>query len=181
MKGKLEASGNCNSMLPMDIRTDMSLYDYPRAFYRMFSGCTALTSAPQLPATTLAESCYNSMFTGCKALTSAPQLPSTTLADSCYESMFSGCTSLTSAPQLPATTLADNCYYGMFNGCKALTEVRIAATNISAKNCLWNWLSGVSSTGDFYCDPNTNFETDSTSGIPQNWTRHALADYPVTP
>ena len=28
----------------------------------MFSGCTALTKAPALPATTLSEWCYNSMF-----------------------------------------------------------------------------------------------------------------------
>ena len=31
----------------------------------MFSGCTSLVNAPELPATTLSESCYNSMFYGC--------------------------------------------------------------------------------------------------------------------
>ena len=86
----------------------------------MFLGCTALTQAPELPATTLAESCYSFMLDGCTSLTQAPALPATTLAPYCYRSMFYGCTSLTKAPALPATTLADSCYYSMFNGCTSL-------------------------------------------------------------
>ena len=76
----------------------------------MFYGCTKLTQAPALPATTLAVDCYNYMFYGCSSLTSAPELPATTLAVGCYNSMFNGCTSLTQAPALPATTLAVGCY-----------------------------------------------------------------------
>ena len=34
----------------------------------MFSGCTSLTSAPELPATTLARYCYGNMFSGCTKL-----------------------------------------------------------------------------------------------------------------
>ena len=34
----------------------------------MFKGCTSLTKAPYLPATTLASGCYNSMFYNCKKL-----------------------------------------------------------------------------------------------------------------
>ena len=45
--------------------------------------------------------CYQYMFIDCKNLTSAPELPATTLASSCYNHMFYGCTSLTSAPELP--------------------------------------------------------------------------------
>ena len=86
----------------------------------MFYGCTSLTQAPALPATTLAVSCYAYMFYGCTSLTQAPALPATTLAVSCYYSMFYGCTSLTQAPALPATTLAVNCYRGMFYGCSSL-------------------------------------------------------------
>ena len=88
----------------------------------MFYGCTALISAPELPATTLSNGCYNSMFYGCTALTQAPALPATTLADYCYNSMFKGCTSLISAPELPATTLSNGCYGFMFRGCTALTQ-----------------------------------------------------------
>ena len=34
----------------------------------MFQGCTSLISAPELPATTLADFCYYRMFNGCYAL-----------------------------------------------------------------------------------------------------------------
>ena len=144
----------------------------------MFYGCQSLTKAPELPATALASTCYNRMFYGCRSLTKAPELPATTLADYCYWQMFEGCQSLTKAPELPATTLADSCYNNMFSGCQSLKEVRIAATT-TATDALKEWLNNVSATGDFYCDPNaTIFPTDSVSGIPANWTRHALADYP---
>ena len=84
----------------------------------MFSGCTSLTTAPALPATTLASNCYNSMFNGCTSLTTAPALPATTLAVRCYDSMFANCKSMTSIPTLPATNLVESCYYSMFIGCK---------------------------------------------------------------
>ena len=42
---------------------------------------------------TMADSCYNYMFNGCTSLTTAPSLPATTLATRCYY-MFNGCTSI---------------------------------------------------------------------------------------
>ena len=206
MAGKIEASGNVNSMLSSDFENLTSLSGCNYAFYRlfgscssltqapqlpattlavlcysfMFDGCTSLTQAPVLPATTLANGCYGIMFYGCTSLTQAPQLPATTLADSCYRLMFNGCSSLTQAPQLPATALAEFCYFNMFSGCSNLNEVRIAATT-TASFALNQWLSGVSATGDFYCDPNaTIFPTDSASGIPSGWVRRNIADYPTT-
>ena len=86
----------------------------------MFYGSTNLTTAPALPATTLAPYCYYGMFQGCSNLTTAPALPATTLADYCYAYMFLGCNSLTTAPALPATTLTDYCYAYMFDGCASL-------------------------------------------------------------
>lgn len=180
MTGKIEAWHNVMSMY----RTkDFSTYEsvVEGAFLYMFSGCKSLTKAPVLPATSLAKSCYERMFSGCTSLVEAPALSATSLADFCFQNMFGGCVSLTKAPELPATILYRWCYRDMFSGCSKLKEVRISATT-TATDALANWLSGVSATGDFYCDPNaTIFPTDSTSGIPENWTRHALADYPVTP
>lgn len=99
----------------------MTRIDVPHRCYTfMFQGCTALTSAPALPAETLTYGCYSSMFQGCTSLTSAPALPVTTLAKYCYSNMFYGCTSLTTAPELPATTLAEECYYSMFSDCTSL-------------------------------------------------------------
>ena len=149
-------------------------------YISMFEGCQSLTESPELPATTLAQDCYISMFEGCQSLTKAPELPATTLAGGCYSSMFRNCQSLTKAPELPATTLVKYCYGSMFYGCQSLKEVRVSATT-TVGNALVNWLKGVSATGDFYCDPNaTIFPTNSASGIPEGWTRHALADYPQT-
>ena len=88
----------------------------------MLDGCSNLTAAPALPATTLASSCYFNMFSGCSSLNQAPELPATTLANHCYYGMLAGCSSLTQAPALPATTLASACYYSMFSGCSSLTQ-----------------------------------------------------------
>ena len=96
-----------------------TLADY--CYENMFAGCTALTTAPELPATTLASNCYLGMFKGCTLLTTAPALNATNLAPKCYADMFNGCTALTTAPALNATTLADYCYYAMFSGCTSLT------------------------------------------------------------
>ena len=129
MTGRIEASGNCNSMLSSNYENITSLSKMWFAFCNLFQDCESLTKAPELP----------------------------------------------------ATILEAGCYYGMFSGCSSLKEVRISATE-TATNALHIWLYGVSATGDFYCDPNaTIFPTDSVSGIPQNWVRHDIADYPVNP
>ena len=104
-------------------------------YAHMFNGCTALTQAPALPATTLAEGCYSNMFNGCKSLTQAPALPATTLADVCYQNMFNGCKSLTQAPALPATTLANICYANMFTDCTSLTQAPALPATTLENNC----------------------------------------------
>ena len=114
-------------------------------YFGMFQGCTSLTTAPKLPATTLAHGCYAGMFRGCTSLTTAPALPATTLADSCYNAMFSECSSLTIAPELPATTLAHGCYNGMFLVCTSLTTApKLPATTL-ANSCYYDMFSGCSS------------------------------------
>jgi hypothetical protein len=110
------------------------------------------------------------MFKGCTSLTIAPELPATTLAGSCYRSMLNDCTSLTIAPELPATTLAYECYLYMFKGCSNLNYIKCLATDISATKCTTNWVDGVSSTGTFIKHPNMNDWTTGASGIPSVWT-----------
>lgn len=112
----------------------------------MFKGCTSLTTAPSiLPATTLTSYCYNQMFYGCTSLTSAPLLSATTLANSCYGEMFRGCTSLTTAPTLPVTTLAERCYSYMFFGCTNLTTAPTLPATTLANGCYSNMLNGCTS------------------------------------
>ena len=121
-----------------DIRTLLDWRNYSTVntqnarFCRLFNECKVLTSAPELPATTLADNCYVGMFYGCTSLTAAPELKATTLADYCYNNMFGGCTSLTAAPELKATTLADGCYYNMFSGCISLEKApELKATKLA--------------------------------------------------
>ena len=106
----------------LDYKTYKTVNTNKARFYKLFMNCSELTSAPELPATTLADGCYFKMFYGCGNLTSAPELPATTLAESCYTEMFYNCSQLTSAPKLPATTLAADCYYNMFFSCSQLTS-----------------------------------------------------------
>ena len=73
----------------------------------------------------MGNGCYCGMFYGCASLTTAPALPATTLAPRCYENMFYACASLTTAPALPATTLAPRCYFSMFYAC---TSLKFSAT-----------------------------------------------------
>ena len=131
-----------------DIRTllDWRIYNIVETnnamFCSLFNGCSVLTSAPELPATKLAEDCYYQMFSGCTNLTAAPELPATTLENSCYRDMFRSCTKLTSAPELPATTLADFCYYGMFEKCTNLTSAPELPANTLKLNCYNYMFSG---------------------------------------
>ena len=128
MEGFFSAEGDVTSLLN-GIGGDVPLADY--CYSGMFYGCTGLTTAPALPATTLASNCYGSMFSGCTSLTEAPALPATALADYCYSGMFYGCTGLTTAPALPATTLVEGCYAYMFNGCTGITSHHVATLNDS--------------------------------------------------
>jgi len=111
----------------------------------MFYKCTNLTTAPELPATTLADNCYRSMFYNCTNLTTAPELPATTLANECYRSMFYNCTNLTTAPELPATTLTKYCYYEMFKGCTSLTAAHKLPATTLVNNCYYEMFSGCTS------------------------------------
>ena len=101
----------------------------------MFEGCTSLKTAPKLPATTLAGYCYFRMFLGCTSLEKAPTLSAKTLDTSCYGFMFSGCTSLKTAPELRATQLFSDCYEGMFQGCKSLESASELPATTLATQC----------------------------------------------
>lgn len=148
-------------------------------FKGLFRYNTSLRSASNLilPPTT-SSSCYLEMFLRCTNLTTAPELPATTLANACYEYMFESCTSLTTAPMLPATTLAENCYCYMFLDCTSLNSITCLATDISAFNCTTGWVTRVASSGTFYKDPSMTAWTVSTSGTPSGWT---VENYNPTP
>lgn len=99
----------------------------------MFLGCTSLTWAPALPATTLADKCYFRMFYNCTGLTAIPSFPSvvtmsgtSTRRRYCFQ-MFQSCTGITRLTEpLPvgqSSTLARGCFEDMFAHCTALDSV----------------------------------------------------------
>ena len=103
--GTVACSGNIETLLD---HATVTAGAHPamttNCFSFLFCNCTALSSAPALPATTLAKSCYYRMFAGCTGLTNAPALPATTLAEGCYQEMFDGCTGIvlnTEGPGMP--------------------------------------------------------------------------------
>ena len=139
---KVACTGDIRTLL--DYKTYKTVDTSNARFFGLFDNCTVLTSAPDLPATTLADNCYSNMFWGCSSLTTAPELPATTLADYCYSGMFQECTGLESAPELPAITLAPNCYSYMFNGCTSLSSVTMLAPSdqiTNKRDCCYYWLT----------------------------------------
>ena len=120
---------------------------------------------------------FRSLFQGCTSLTTAPALPATTLANYCYSQMFSGCTSLTATPLLPATSLPTQCYYAMFQGCTSLATVRTAQTQAwgdgTSDDPSQIWLEDVAATGTFYCPTALGTNATITRGVsacPEGWT-----------
>ena len=133
---------------------------------------TAITTAPALPATILANGCYIDTFHGCSKLVNPPALPATTLKKNCYREMFNGCTSITSAPALPAKVLVEGCYRSTFQGCSKLNNITVYANDISATNCTFRWLYNVASEGTFNNYGSAAYTANSPSGIPTGWVEN---------
>ena len=159
---------------------------YVNTYASMFNGSTGLVSAPELPFTTLTNSCFQLMFYGCSSLIKAPSiLPATTLTPSCYNNMFYNCTSLQTGPEICATNIGTsyNMQY-MFMGCKSLnylkvhfTQWKFSSTDGYAQDC-WSKLTQ-NTTGTFVCpsslpqnfNSSGNNSTGSTASyIPYGWT-----------
>lgn len=140
---KVTCTGDIRTLLDHEsyktVATDQARFCY------LFENCKALTSAPDLPAETLADNCYLSMFRNCTNLVNAPALPAETLNEFCYENMFEGCTNLKKAPELPATKLADYCYRSMFYNCKSLDTAPTLSVEDLANNCYSTMFKGCTS------------------------------------
>ena len=166
--GDVEASGDVTSLLNQ-IGGNIPLGGY--AFIGLFYNCS-ISKAPNLPSTSLLDSCYNGMFWGCVSIVESPALPATILASSCYNSMFYGCTALVESPILPAETPDNSCYNAMFYQCSSLNKITIHLKSL-ATNSLTNWVFGVAAAGSLYCDASLELTTGN-SGIHSGWTRYNL-------
>ena len=159
--------------------TTTSLGNSEYALACLFQGCTGLythtVKTLALPATELTEYCYSQMFSGCTHLTVAPELPTGeddngVLQEGCYQGMFEGCTSLTASPELPAKALVRGCYASMFSGCSNLSHVTCyAESGINSLNSTSSWLSGVSEVGLFTKAVGVSWPRGD-NGIPLYWS-----------
>ena len=194
MTGKIGASGSIMSLQSGNPEDKSLKYNYE--FYSMFDNCSSLVTAPSLPATTLAESCYENMFANCTSILNAPDLPSTTLSDYCYSTMFqncsklvnsptlpattltagcywymfSYCTSLVTAPELLATTLTEDCYVSMFEYCSKINYIKALFTTTPSFSYTSNWVNGVASTGTFVKNKDAAWSVTGINGVPTGWT-----------
>ena len=124
-----------------DIRTLLDYENYKTVdtqnarFCNLFKSCTLLASAPELPATTLANECYSSMFEGCGNLINATALPAETLADGCYSYMFSRCSKLSTVKMLALSdqiTSKLDCFKYWLEGAGTEAETRTLIVNDAA-------------------------------------------------
>lgn len=135
-----------------------------QCYLSMFEGCTSLTRAPDLPASTVEEGAYQNMFKGCTGLTAAPELPATSVAQNGYNAMFMNCTALASAPTRLAGTTANSCCYSMFEGCTSLTFAPQLAAGTIGTDGYRRMFYGCSS---LLAAPDLEAETISTSSYLQ--------------
>lgn len=164
LSAKAGCSGNIQTLL--DWENPPTAINTANCYREMFYECANLTTAPELPATTLANNCYHEMFYGCTNLTTTPELPATTLAQHCYHSMFLNCKNLTTVPELPATTLVTYCYYNMFYGC---TKLKI---NTSSGNKIFTCPSSIPSqaVSNMFTNTGGTFKGTPTAGNTYYWT-----------
>lgn len=139
------------------------------AYKNLFSGCISLTKAPELPATTLGFDCYNNMFLGAD-LKECPILPATTLVEACYRGMFARNINLIAAPYLPAETLVKDCYRDMFASCSNLNFIKAKFTTTPSTTYTSGWVSDVASSGTYVKNSAASYTTRGIYAIPSNWT-----------
>lgn len=167
---KVDCSGDIRTLINYTAHENVATENC--SFISLFKNCTALKSAPQLPAKALKESCYRQMFEGCTSLEKAPKLQAKELANYCYESMFKGCTSLTNAPELRATKIMDGCYKSMFQDCKKLISVYMLATEYGYES-LSGWLDGAGTEAESRILKVNNWEAykNIITNLPSIWQR----------
>lgn len=139
--------------------TELGYYVYTSSgskTWQMAVGCfmscfreTAIKKLPQLPATTLANTCYGYMFAGCKGLTK-------------QEGWYLPCESFN-------TSQTKGCYNFMFSDCTNLVEMYTKQSNISSDYNL-KWLYNVNIQGTLFMNRNSTQTTFEYTVKPTNWT-----------
>lgn len=122
----------------------------------------------------MAKSCFMSCFRE-TAIKKLPQLPATTLANTCYGYMFAGCKGLTKQEgwYLPCesfdTSQTKGCYNYMFTDCINLNTIGTKQSNISSDYNL-KWLYNINTQGTLFMNRNSTQTTFEWTVKPANWT-----------
>lgn len=102
----------------------------------MFSNCTNLKKAHNLPAPTLYNYSYNNMFYNDTSLIRAPEISARHGAQYALMSMFEGCSALVQAPAINLQSGSTGCLRNMFNGCLNLEEIpALSILTMSTNEC----------------------------------------------
>ena len=137
----IKVSGKLTSLIDVMGMTDVipSTADFSKLFYS-----APITDASELVLpTNVAPHCYKQMFSGCTSMVSAPELPATILADFCYAYMFQNCNSLNYIKCSAVDISADACTLdwvdrvsdnGIFSKPMAATDYVIGTSGIP-----YNW------------------------------------------
>lgn len=80
----------------------------------------------------LSNGCFRNLFYGCTSLTSAPELPATTLSANCYLQMFRGCSSLNDVTVFANSWDVNNTTNWLYNVSPSGILRKPAGTNIPA-------------------------------------------------
>jgi hypothetical protein len=111
--------GNIMSLLYGDNFTNnnfQELMEYTTIFYRLFNNTTVVNAKYLILPNFITEGCYQHMFRNCTSLTTAPELPATTLANYCYQNMFNGCSKLSNITMLATNISASGCLNNWVKG-----------------------------------------------------------------
>ncbi len=129
VEGNVAASGDVTSLLN-GVGGNVAMGQY--CYFGMFLGCTGLTQAPTLPATTLAEGCYSYMFNECTCI-----LSHDVMTLNLSYNMFgrnSSCTSLTVRAEEPPTIAKYT-----LTGLKADCVIYVPAAKVEAYKYAQYW------------------------------------------
>lgn len=122
----------------------------------------------------MAKSCFMSCFRE-TAIKKLPQLPATTLANTCYAYMFAGCKGLTTQKgwYLPCESFnisqTKGCYNYMFTDCINLVEMYTKQSNISSDYNL-KWLYNINTQGTLFMNRDSKQTSFEWTVKPSNWT-----------
>ena len=174
MTGKIRADGSLNSLIDKSATCDCI---NTVAFCYLFSACTSLTKAPELPATSIGGHSYYYMFRGCTSLIDASiLLPTKCVPAYAYEGMFYGCSNLKYGPFINANFFVPTYSFRyMFYNCTKLESVgNMVLSNPTTGNTS-NWLYGTTSSTisrTIYLQSGTTWApANSVHGIPASWEK----------